>query len=141
MILKKGREMKILKIGLISLSLVGAMVASDNIVVDRSGVVVANGGESIVISDSADRDALVVNDDNIIISSQRRAPRYASADEYAEAQNTRYEAREPERRVVKKRVVDMSYDSVEVKHSNQNVGTAEVPVIFQLHPLTVHQYK
>ena len=136
--------MKIFKIGLISLGLVSAMVANDNIVVDERGVVVANGDESVVISDAADRDALVVNDKNIIISSQKRErPRYVSANEYSQVQAVRYQEVRPqvERRPVKRRVVDMSYDSVEVKHSNQNVGTAEVPVIFELHPLTVHQYK
>ena len=136
--------MRILKIGLVGISLMSSLVAGDDIVMQDSGVVVRNGDESIILSQAADMDALVVNDKNIIINSARRS-RYAYADNRVEPERMalRQQNREPraERGYSNRGIVDMSYDSVEIKHSNQNVGTAEVPVIFELHPLTVHQYK
>ena len=133
--------MKVFKLGLVGVSLVASLIASDNIVMQESSVVVRNGDESIILSQAANMDALVVNDKNIIISSAKK-DRYAYA-ESAEVEPEMVEApaREVRTRRVASGVIDMSYDSVEVKHSNQNVGTAEVPVIFELHPLTVHQYK
>ncbi len=133
--------MKILKIGLIGVSLVASLLVADDIAMQDGSVVVRNGDESIILSQVANMDALIVNDKNIIINSARR-------DKYAYADNVEPErAVEPIRESRSQRgysqrgIIDMSYDSVEVKHSNQNVGTAEVPVIFELHPLTVHQYK
>ena len=134
--------MRILKIGLVGVSLVASLMAGDDIVMQESGIVVRNGDESIILSQVANMDALIVNDKNIIINSARRN-KYAYADNNIEPERMAEPARESrsQRGYSQRGVIDMSYDSVEVKHSNQNVGTAEVPVIFELHPLTVHQYK
>ncbi len=111
------------KIALISLILSSILMANDSVVLDKGNVVVKGKmGESIIISDAADKDAVVVGSNNILISSKKKQmPSYASGSIH--------------------QIDDISYDTVEIKHSNQYVGTAEVPVIYQLHPLTVHQYK
>lgn len=135
--------MRVLKIGLVGVSLISSLLIGDDIAMQGGSVVVRNGDESIILSQAADMDALVVSDKNIIINSAKRS-KYAYADNSVEPQRVvarqNREAR-AERAYSNRGIIDMSYDSVEIKHSNQNVGTAEVPVIFELHPLTVHQYK
>lgn len=143
--------MKTLKIGLAGVSLVSSLlVAGDDIAMQGGSVVVRGNGEAIVLNQTNDMDGVVVNDKNIVINSQRKKRNnianhrhYAYSDSYAQPE--RVVAVRPDRDdgvgYRTNGVIDMSYDTVEVKHSNQYVGTAEVPVVYQLHPLTVHQYK
>jgi|GEM_PF-2985663 len=115
---------------------------NDSVVLSEGDVVVRDYDreETIVVSDSADRDSLVVNDKSIVISNKKPRPYYQQPQARPMQQPVAY-AQPREVEYWDGRIEDMSYDTVEIKHSGQNVGTAEVPVVYQMHPLTVHQYK
>lgn len=130
----KGLKMGFLKFSIISTALASLLIAGDDVVLSPGDVVVRGGDETIVVSDAADEDSLVINDNSIVVSNRKRDKSY-----YPPQHQPRRAA--PAQASWNGVVEDISCDSVEVKHSNQGVGTAEVPVIYRLHPHTVHQYK
>jgi hypothetical protein len=135
---KNNKGFKMKKSLVISILTASVIFANDSVVMSEGDVVVKDyqRDETIVISDSADRDSLIVNENSIVISNKKPRPYYnnyrPASQPVAYAQPKEY---------WDGTVEDMSYDSVEVKHSGQTVGTAEVPVVYRLHPHTVHQYK